>query len=80
VFVVWQDNNGDRASQDFCRQIRTQYGLTMPVVVYTTDSAAASAGLAARHVDIVSERGARVVFRSEGDDRSFITAIDDALR
>ncbi len=79
VFVIWQNDNFDRASLEFCRQVRQQYGLTMPVLVYADDGAAAAAGFDQRHVHLVTDADARIVHRDQFNDRSFRPIIDGLL-
>lgn len=79
VFVIWQDDDFGRASLEFCRQVRQQYGLTMPVVVYADDRAAASVGFDRRHVHLVTDQDARIVHRSEFQDTRFRPVLDRLL-
>lgn len=80
MFVIWQDDNFDNATQTYCRSVQQRFGLTMPVVVYANDRAAAAVGLDQRHVDLVSGVGARIAFRSQFNDTNFIPEIEALLR
>jgi hypothetical protein len=80
LFVIWQDPNFERAPVEYCRQVRDQFGLTMPVVVYTQDDGAEAVGLDRRHVHLVSGRGARITHRAEFEDQSWIEAVEALLR
>ena len=78
-FIIWQDNAGLQPTPEFCDGVRQQYGLTMPVLIWANDQLAAEVGLNERHVDLVMERGSKIVFRSQFNDNSFKPVIEALL-
>ena len=72
------DSNFGLPTASYCRQIRTQHGLTMPVL-YDPDGRLAAPGLQQRHVHLVLEPGRRVFHRAESNDRTFQGAINTLL-
>lgn len=65
-----------KADETYCQQKRTQYGLTMPVLIDPTNALA----LPDNDIDIVLERGMGIVLRRQYGPESAVTdAIDEVL-
>ena len=77
-FVIYNDDVFRRPDAAYCRQVRAQYGLTMPVL-YDPSGALSSVNLDNRHVHFVLETGAVVNFRDAFNDTRFEGAIQALL-
>ena len=73
-----QDNGGNLPTTDYCEAIKSQYGLTMPVLIDSRD-ALRGEGLAFRHVHFVIKPQGEIVFRDSFNDSRFEGQIQSLL-
>lgn len=77
-FVVTEDANTRPATADFCRHVRDQFGLTMPVL-YDETGELGRLGLPTSHFHMVLGEEGRIEFKEQGRDTGFRAAIDRVL-
>ena len=66
MIVIVEDASFSLPSESYCQQLRTQYGLTMPVLIDDGTISSALGISPANHWNIVTTTGAEIVFKKQG--------------
>jgi hypothetical protein len=78
-FIISENNQGGEPSQTFCRQLRTQYGLTMPVLRDVGGAFMAAMNTPPNHNQFVFGAENRIVFYRQGDNTAWRRPLETEL-
>ncbi len=82
LFIIVQDETAAAPSEAYCKQIRTQHGLTMPVLMDDGTILNTLGVTGANHWNIVFGEGGEIVYKSKGSntDAPAKAAVEDLLQ
>ena len=66
LFIVVQDGSSNMPSSAYCNQVRTQHGLTMPVLMDDGTILSTLGVSGANHWNIVFGEGGEIVYKAKG--------------
>ena len=82
MIIIMEDSSFSLPSESYCKQLRTQYGLTMPVLM-DDGTLTSTLGISPKnHWNIVTTEGAEVVYKKKGSNTDSVakTKLEELLQ